>query len=92
MSKDDIGSIDVQSGVNDKGTGFIHIIVKTEDDRIIMAQMSPKELRDLALRFLEAAEAAETDAIIYRLLQNKFKLDIPAVAMFISEIRDLREE
>jgi hypothetical protein len=92
MAKDDIISIDVRSGVNEKGAGFITIVATTEDKEFKMGQVDPKTLRGMALQFLEAAEAAETDAIIYKLLQNKFRLDLPAVAMFISEIREMRED
>jgi len=92
MAKDDIIAIDVRSGVNEKAEGFITIVATTEDKEFKMGQVDPKTLRGLALQFLEAAEAAETDAIIYQLLQNKFKLDLPAIAMFISEIRDMRED
>lgn len=91
MAQDDIVAIDVNSGVNEDGVGFIHIIITTEDKKFLMGQVTPKELRDIALQFLEAAEAAETDAIIYRMLQNQFHLDLPAIGMFISQIREMRE-
>jgi hypothetical protein len=91
MASDDITAIDVHSGVNEKGEAFVTIVITTEDKKFLMGQVNPKELREIALQFLEAAEAAETDSIVYRLLRDKFGLDIEVVAGFVADMRDLRE-
>ena len=63
MSKDDLVSIDVRSGVNERGEGFCTIVATAGDGRMLIGQMPPDLIRKIAMDYLGAAEAAETDAI-----------------------------
>jgi len=51
-----------QSGVNREGAPFVQLI----RGMAVIAQMSVAEARDHARAMIEAAEAAETDAFIYK--------------------------
>ena len=91
VSKDDLVSIDVRSGVNERKEGFCTIVATAHGGRILLGQLTPNEVRDMALRFLGAAEAAETDAIVYQLLADKFHLEDNIIGHFIGDMRDLRD-
>jgi hypothetical protein len=91
VSKDDLVSIDVRSGVNEKGEGFCTIVASGGDGRMLLGQMPPALIRKIALDYFEAAEAAETDAIVYRLLRDKFDLPIAAVGAFVTAMREERD-
>ena len=92
MSDDDLASIEIRSGVNEHGKGFCHVMARAEGGRILMGQVDPATVRTMALDWLGAAEAAETDAIIYGLLTEKFGLDLDIVGHFIADMRDARNE
>jgi hypothetical protein len=87
----DLASIDVQSGVNGKGEGFCTLVATSTAGDILLGQMTPDEIRQLALQYLGTAEAAETDGILFRLLKEKFGLPLEAIGAFISDMRDERE-
>ena len=89
--KDDLVSIDVRSGVNEKGDGFCTLVATGGDGRMLLGQMPPDLIRKIAMDYLAAAEAAETDAIVYRLLLNKFGLPLEAVGAFVADMRDERD-
>lgn len=91
MAKNDVESINITSGVNDKGEGFCSISVVTEDKRIFLGQLSPSEVRNMALAWLESAEAADQDAAVLRCIR---KLELPDQlgAMVIVELRNSRDE
>ena len=90
MAKDDLVSIEVRSGVNEKGEGFCTIVAESGDGRMLLGQMPPDMIRKIALDYLGAAEAAETDAIVFRLLRDKFNLDLPIVGAFVADMRNER--
>ena len=92
MNKDDLVSIDVHSGVNEKGEGFCMIVAIGGDKQILIGQMSPEEVRKIARDYLEVAEAAETDGIMFKLLQKHFNMNFEEIVMFIALMRSAREE
>jgi hypothetical protein len=92
VSKDDLVSIDVRSGVNERGEGFCTLVATGGDGRMLLGQMPPDLIRKIALDYLGAAEAAETDAIIYRLLSDRFDLPHHVVGAFLVEMREARDE
>lgn len=67
MASGDLKDIFIHSGVNERWKGFCTVTVNGGD---LVGQLSPEEVRRLALDWLEAAEAAETDAIVGRILTS----------------------
>ncbi len=87
----ELRSIDVISGVNDAGEGFVTVTATDQNRGMMIGQLPPDTLRELAMNFLACAEASETDAIVYRLLRDKFGLDISTVGYFVADMREMRE-
>lgn len=87
----ELRSIDVVSGVNESGEGFVTITATDQKRNLMVGQLPPDTVRELAMNFLACAEASETDAIVYRLLRDKFGLEMPAVQMFVLDMRNARE-
>jgi hypothetical protein len=83
-------SIDLVSGVNEKGEGFVTISAVSDTKILLVGQLPPNIVRDLGKQCFEAAEAAEVDAILYRLLQDKFGLELHVIGAFITDIRNAR--
>ena len=90
MSDHDLRSIDLTSGVNESGEGFITVAASSPDGTILIGQLPPTEVRQMALAWLEAAEAAEQDAAVLRTMR---KLELPdhLAGMVITELRESRE-
>ena len=91
MSKNDIESINITSGVNEKCVGFCTVSVITKDKRIFLGQLSPTKVREMALAWLEAAEAADQDAAVLRCVR---KLELPdeLAGAVVIELRNNRNE
>lgn len=89
MASDDLASVFVSSGVNERGEGFCTASAHTQGGRIIVGQLSPEEVRMMALAWLGAAEAAEQDAAVLRCVR---KLGLPdeLAGGIIAELRDTR--
>lgn len=89
MAADDLVSIDVRSGVNEAGEGFLTVVATTGDGRMILGQLDPATVRRLAMDWLESAEAAEQDAAVLRCIR---KLELPEAlaGAVIAELRDSR--
>lgn len=88
-------NIFMTSGVNEEGNGFVtiaaHGLIHEKDGIVLIGQLDPEEVRNHALAYLEAAEAAEQDAAVLRLIR---KLDLPEemAGLIITELRESREE
>jgi hypothetical protein len=78
----------MHNGLNAQGNGFVHLA----HGREMRIQFTPQECREHALRLLEAAEAAESDAIVYRLLRDKMALDMPRALSVIADLRNFRDD
>jgi hypothetical protein len=87
-----LGYIEIESGVNPAGDPFCRINIFTGQDgeQIAAGQLTPSECRDMALKWLEAAEAAEHDAASYRCMMADYDLSRNAAASFIAAIRHHR--
>ena len=90
---ENLSNIFMTSGVNKEGEGFVTVSAHGDKGTILAGQLSPDEIRDHALAYLTAAEAADQDAAVYRVI---VRLDIPEperfASMIITELRKHREE
>jgi hypothetical protein len=75
--------------VNGRGEGFCTVAAHSEGGQILVGQLDPKEVRAMALAWLESAEAAEQDAAALRCIR---KLELPdeLAGAIIAELRDSR--
>ena len=86
MATDEADSIIwIESGVNQEGMPFCRVSLHNEP----LGQLTPDEVRNMALAWLQAAEAAESDSAVFTELRA-IGLDISACAAFIGELRDRR--
>lgn len=85
MNEEEQASIFTESGVNLQGEAFCGIKWNNE-----YAQFTPDALRDLALVFLSAAEAAEQDSMLYRYLIEHTNLTNEQSASVLAELRVFR--
>ena len=91
MADHDLRSIDVTSGVNDKGEPFLTVAASSNDGAILIGQLSPAEVRGMAMAWLESAEAAEQDAAVLRVIR-KLGLQDQLAGMVVTELRNSRTE
>lgn len=89
MASGDLRDIFISSGVNESGKGFCTVSVNHGD---LIGQMSPTEVRGLALQWLEVAEAAEQDGMLFGLLTERLGQEPEHAAYVIGEMRDFRAE
>jgi hypothetical protein len=83
---DEEQTIWMESGVSAfTGLGFVTLSWNKE-----RAQMTPEETRTHALWLLETAEAAESDAAVFRALRQDLDLDPPTAMSFIASLRQHR--
>lgn len=87
----ELRSVQMQSGVNDQGRAFVTVVATGDENTLMLGQIEPAVARTMAMQFLEVAEAADQDAIVFRLLRDKFNLDQPVIAAFVQDMRDERE-
>lgn len=87
--------IDVVSGTAQDGPteyrGFVTIRAEAEDGSFMSGQLSPGEVRAMALQFLEAAEAADQDAIVFKLMTREMDVPVEVVGAFVMSMRRERE-
>lgn len=91
MASDDLEGIDIRSGVNGRGEGFCTVVARADGGRMLLGQLEPNEVREMALAWLAAAEAAEQDAAVLRCIR---RLGLPddLAGTVIAELRDTRSE
>lgn len=89
-------NVEVVTGTAEDGPGsyrgFVTVRAVAADGSHMAGQLDPGELRSMALQFLEAAEAAESDAIVMTLLTRDVNLDRDAAAHFVLRMRGERTE
>jgi hypothetical protein len=82
--------IAILSGINAEGKPFCHIYI----DGRPHGQLTPNEVRRMAMNWLEAAEAAEHDSAVYLLLTDegdgKPAMERETAVAFIGMLRDYR--
>jgi hypothetical protein len=91
MSDSTLTAINMTSGVNERGEGFVTVAAHGASGTILVGQQSPPEVRAHALALLEAAEAAEQDAAVLRVIRA---LELPdeLAGAVITELRESRDE
>lgn len=103
MSADKAGSVErclaainVTSGTAMDGPtefrGFVTVEAMAEDGRQWVGQLDPETVRGMALQFLEVAEAAEQDAIVFTMLTRDIGLEPQAAGGFVAAMRTYRAE
>lgn len=70
--------------------GFVTIHAEAEDGDVLVGQLSPAEVRTLALQYLSVAEAAEQDAIVFTVLVRDVGVLPETVAGIVRSMRDER--
>lgn len=88
-----LGLIESMSGVNDALDGFCTIRAVGEvDGRTVslIGQIDPTTVRELAMQFLESAEASESDSIVAKELIETVGLPMEQSLMFIAALRARR--
>lgn len=58
----------------------------------LAGQLTPAQVRTMALHWLEVAEAAESDALVMRELQEGAGLDLQTAGAFLLKLRERREK
>lgn len=86
----ELRSIDLTSGVNEAGEGFITIAASADTGTILLGQLSPNEVRTMALHWLEVAEAADQDAAVLRCIRT-LELPVELAAAIVTHLRASRE-
>ena len=78
---------------DDDGTyrGFVTISCQDSAGNIFTGQSDPDEIRTMALRWLEAAEAADQDRIVMTMLTRDLEIPPESAAGFIRAMREERE-
>lgn len=91
MADDDLVSIDVRSGVNERGEGFLTVVATAGNGRMILGQLDPATVRRMAMDWLESAEAAEQDAAVLRCIR---RLELPdeLAGAIVTELRNSRSD
>lgn len=81
-------AITMHSIVNHEGKGFVHLAWGTN----LRIQFNPAETRLHALSLLRAAEAAETDSAVLKLMMEKIGLPQSHALVIISDLRNYRDD
>jgi hypothetical protein len=82
------GRFSIHSLVNHELRGFVHVA----NGAHLRAQLDVGQAKELGIRLLEAAEAAESDAGLFRLLTKKIGLDFQKAGIMVAELRHEREQ
>ena len=96
MAKDWEGlvRVEVTSGTADDGDGqyrgFVTVRALAEDGSIMAGQLDPAEVRQMAMQFLECAEAAEQDALVFKVMTKEVGVPAEAVAGLVMAMRKER--
>lgn len=69
---------------------FVNVTLSHDGSLVALTQTDPNTARRMAMDLLEAAEAAEHDAIVYAELVETVGLGEAAAAGFIAALRDRR--
>lgn len=87
MASGDLKHIEIRSGVNDKLKGFCTVVVNGGD---LLGQLTPEEVRAMALAWLEAAEAAHTDEVLMKVLMEEAEFELKHALSFLVMMREAR--
>lgn len=70
--------------------GFVTVRAVAEDGSIMAGQLDPAEVRQMAMQFLECAEAAEQDALVFKVMTREVGVPAEAVAGLVMAMRKER--
>jgi hypothetical protein len=85
-------SVNIESGVSAfDGKGFCRIEAKATNGDVMIGQLTPGEMRAMALSWVEAATAAEHDAGLLDFLLHTLELDNETAGNVLLNIRTRRE-
>lgn len=91
MTAAGLQDINIFSGVSVfDGKGFCHIEAVLDDGTRLAGQLSPDEVRQMALGWLQAAEAAENDAAVHAELTETAGVSFETAGHFLLALRDRR--
>lgn len=87
----ELQDINILSGVSAfDGKGFCRVEAVLDDGTRVVGQLSPDEVRQMALGWLQAAEAAEHDAAVYAELTDSLGVTREVAGHFLIGLRDRR--
>lgn len=87
-----LSGISIYSGVSMfTGEGYCHVEAALDNGKSIQGQLTPDEVRQMALGWLQAAEAAEHDAAVYAQLTGALGTTPEVAGQFLVGLRDRRE-
>lgn len=92
MANNDLASINVTSGVNERREPFLTVAATNGDGTtILLGQLDPTTVRRMAMDWLASAEAAEQDAAVLRIVR---KLELPdeLAGAVVHELRNSRAD
>lgn len=89
-----LGELRIESGVSAfTGEPFCHVhVLDAGGELLTSGQLKPEEVRVTALAWLEAAEAAVSDAAVWKIMRGRVGLDEQAAATFLAELRASRSD
>lgn len=88
----DLERLEFASGVSAfDGSPYIQVVAIVDGAVGGSGQLTPAECRAHGLAALEAAEAAEHDALVFAELVEALEVEPPAAAAFIAALRERRE-
>ncbi len=89
----DLAHIEITSGVAARnGEGFCRVTAVDSDGQSIEGQLPPDEVRRMALGWLEAADAAISDAAVFRLLKERVGVPDDLAVVFVADLRNFRAD
>lgn len=91
-ARPELAGISITSGATGDGRGFCRVNVELTDGAGYQGQLSPSEVRTMALDWLGAAEAAETDGALIVFAQEELDLKPDVAGKLLLAFRHLRED
>ncbi len=88
INPDDGLNIEISSGLNKALKPFNTIFLNEKP----AGQLSPDEVRAMALQWLEAAEAAEQDAMVVAEMTQGLGIDLQTAGAFVASLRHRRSK
>jgi hypothetical protein len=91
----DLSGIFVENGLAEDGPGkyrgFLTVRATAENGDVLVGQLSPEEVRQMALQWLSSAEAADQDRIVMNMMVRDIGLKPAIAANFIIGMREERD-
>lgn len=89
VTLDESTDVEITSGVSAfTGEPFCQVII----NGVARGQMTPTEVRQMALGWLEAAEAAESDAMVMAEMMETVGVDQQTAGAFVAALRKRRSQ